>query len=297
VVRWLILVAAGTTACRFGLPDPAQQGDGPTGGDDADIKIDAPRPDAPPQPGDRDGDGILDAADKCPDVFDPLQRDHDNDGFGDACDGCPPFASATNDDTDGDGVGDSCDPHPATPGDKIAVWFGFFDEDATTVLGFAKGGTWTVSNSALHTDNNGSSSSFLRAPPAINRAIQFAHVVLDDFSSSSAAAALENGELLSGGNVTQLYQCALFRSTGELRAKSIVADNVLDDQGVAWTGATSNGTALDMTAQFTNAFRCTATPPSTQITATDGTLAGQVELFAQRADLSFDYWFVIDAAP
>lgn len=65
---------------------------------------------------DRDGDGIADATDKCPDVFDPIrpvdngiQPDTDNDNVGDACDPCPLSASASCppaidiDDRDGDG--------------------------------------------------------------------------------------------------------------------------------------------------------------------------------------------------
>ena len=50
---------------------------------------------------DRDGDGIADAADDCPDVFNPVrsmdgnvQSDVDGDGFGDACDARPLDASA-----------------------------------------------------------------------------------------------------------------------------------------------------------------------------------------------------------
>ena len=39
---------------------------------------------------DRDGDGVPDARDNCPDVFNPSQRDSDGDGHGDACDqDCP----------------------------------------------------------------------------------------------------------------------------------------------------------------------------------------------------------------
>jgi len=36
---------------------------------------------------DNDGDGVLDAEDNCPDVFNPDQADADGDGIGDACDG------------------------------------------------------------------------------------------------------------------------------------------------------------------------------------------------------------------
>jgi len=49
-----------------------------------------------PTPGDRDGDGVPDATDVCPAVFDPprpvdggVQLDSDSDGIGDACDPCP----------------------------------------------------------------------------------------------------------------------------------------------------------------------------------------------------------------
>jgi len=100
---------------------------------------------------DRDGDGIPDDEDNCPDVFNPIrpvdngvQPDTDGDGIGDACDPCP-FDAGTesctppdpNDrdgdgipddedncptvfnpdqaDRDDDGIGDACDPCPDDP--------------------------------------------------------------------------------------------------------------------------------------------------------------------------------------
>ncbi len=104
-----------------------------------------------PTADDADGDGIANAADDCPSVFNPVrpldngkQGDADGDGLGDACDPCPidassttctPFNSGDRDgdgvpdgmdncpdtpnpaqtDTDHDGKGDACDPCPATP--------------------------------------------------------------------------------------------------------------------------------------------------------------------------------------
>jgi hypothetical protein len=42
-----------------------------------------------PASGDADGDGVDDATDLCPDVYDPNQWDYDADGIGDSCDACP----------------------------------------------------------------------------------------------------------------------------------------------------------------------------------------------------------------
>jgi hypothetical protein len=72
---------------------------------------------------DRDGDGVADASDNCPDVANPDQGNEDGDALGDACDPCP--IDTNNADPDGDGVAGICDPHPTTPGDRILVFEGF----------------------------------------------------------------------------------------------------------------------------------------------------------------------------
>ena len=90
------------------------------------------------QPGDADGDGILDDEDNCPYDNNPFQEDEDTDGVGDICDNCPEtpngpdegtctevsagstcmnsddcttggFCSMEQEDTDGDGTGDACE--------------------------------------------------------------------------------------------------------------------------------------------------------------------------------------------
>jgi hypothetical protein len=48
-------------------------------------------------PPDRDGDGVPDSVDNCPNVANPDQKDTDHDGVGDACDNCPTVANPTQD--------------------------------------------------------------------------------------------------------------------------------------------------------------------------------------------------------
>jgi large repetitive protein len=81
-----------------------------------------------PSATDGDGDGIPDATDNCPRVFNPIrpldngvQGDADRDGLGDACDPCPVDASTTQctaidpNDRDHDGVPNATDNCPETP--------------------------------------------------------------------------------------------------------------------------------------------------------------------------------------
>jgi hypothetical protein len=103
---------------------PAQAPDDAGAPDDTappDVAIDTGM--APPR--DRDGDGIPDTADNCPDVANTGQFDKDHDGIGDACDNCPHIANPDQRDGDGDRVGDVCDPRPNMAGDHIVLFLGF----------------------------------------------------------------------------------------------------------------------------------------------------------------------------
>jgi hypothetical protein len=59
---------------------------------------------------DLDGDGVINADDNCPSIYNPGQNDSDEDGYGNACDNCPLSANPSQEDGDGDGVGDACEP-------------------------------------------------------------------------------------------------------------------------------------------------------------------------------------------
>ena len=61
---------------------------------------------------DSDNDGIDNALDNCPLVYNPNQADMDADGTGDACDNCYAVPNVQQYDLDNDGIGDVCDNCP-----------------------------------------------------------------------------------------------------------------------------------------------------------------------------------------
>jgi len=66
---------------------------------------------------DKDGDGIPDADDNCPDKPNKGQEDADEDRIGDICDNCPKKFNPDQKDSNGNGRGDACDPLCELPGD------------------------------------------------------------------------------------------------------------------------------------------------------------------------------------
>lgn len=58
---------------------------------------------------DSDGDGVDDAVDNCPLVWNQSQADMDNDGAGDACDNCPTITNVDQADSNNNGIGDACE--------------------------------------------------------------------------------------------------------------------------------------------------------------------------------------------
>ena len=105
----------------------------PQGTSDAAPDVDsrsAPAPDAaidaPPLPGDADGDGIDDPDDNCASVANPNQENEDGDAFGNACDLCIAVDDGVTAqaDGDGDGFGDGCDPQP-TEQNSLIFFEGF----------------------------------------------------------------------------------------------------------------------------------------------------------------------------
>ena len=135
----LVALAPLVAGCSqiFGLDRPAPAGDAHAG--------DAPRDTLIPDVmNDRDGDGVMDLADNCPDDFNPDQGDEDTDTVGDPCDPCP--VDSDNRDTDSDGVGDMCDPRPSMPGEQFALFEGFHNGMPS---GWMVNGSWTASGDSV----------------------------------------------------------------------------------------------------------------------------------------------------
>ena len=139
----LLAIAALAGGCNaaFGL-DPVGRGDGGT--------IDAVS--------DRDGDGVNDVVDRCPDVADPRQHDEDGDGVGDLCDNCPHVPNADQADLleggSADGIGDNCDPNPDVPGDLVAWFDAFDDDDRDPRWATENGAPWVETDDALVQTNS-----------------------------------------------------------------------------------------------------------------------------------------------
>lgn len=247
---------------------------------------------------DRDGDGIPDDVDNCPDIPNPRQENQDRDVHGDACDFCPMFASPTDLDTDGDGVGDACDPRPNMPGDKRVLWLAFDDADAAVIADPTKftqsqGSVWTVSGGFLHL-TSASSLDTLRSTTTVTNALIYTSVKIDDFSATNAAVAVLNSVVGAPGSVTQFYQCALFKQTAQLGARTHDAGTTTSDATTMWTGPLADGSTIDFISRFTTQFECSAALPTTTIQSVTGSsTTGIFELLGQRAKVSFDYLFVV----
>jgi subtilisin family serine protease len=110
-------------------------------------------------PLDSDGDGVVDAADSCPQVAAPGQSngcplDRDSDGQPDATDNCDLNANPTQADADHDGIGDACDPTPRGP-DVDRDGKGSLDDRCPTVYGTDRYGCPITNPASLDRDHDG----------------------------------------------------------------------------------------------------------------------------------------------
>lgn len=278
----VFVACAASAACGFNAPSVPDGG----GGDDAD---------APAAELDRDGDGVGDTADLCPDIADPQQRDHDNDRRGDACDRCPHLADPTDPDQDSDDVGDACDPAPGAAGDRRVLWIGFYPEDQARIDDPAQwrdfGASWTIVDGWVRITASGIQ--VLRPLIDLQRAALSSRIRLDNVTGNTAAG-LNAGMVYSGSNLDQLYQCVIFRSQTRIGARSYLGGNQ-SDQYTTWPGTIGGGLTVDVRSRLTgNMYECTFAAPPTTARVISGVTAGLSQLIVQDATASYDYLFIVE---
>jgi thrombospondin type 3 repeat protein len=242
-MRWLAIPTLAAMGCSFELPGPDN---GPFTG------------------GDRDGDGIADADDNCPDVANADQHDWDGDRFGDACDGCPHLASVTDPDSDGDGVGDACDPQPGVHDTRI-LWLGFFDAGELAAWRHSNNaGAWAVTAGALEQTDAAPQLALLDAP-SDHGDVAFATRI--EVTRALTSPQTELG--FCGGNQPvglQYYCCAI--NGGGVRAASYWngAGTPLG-MGKNWPGTLAVGDAVDVRGVVTaTASECSFTQGGVTVT-------------------------------
>lgn len=278
VMRAMLLAAcAASAACGFDAPSV------PDGGGDAPAD-------------DRDGDGVGDTADVCPEVSDPQQRDHDGDGRGDACDRCPHLSNTADPDQDGDGVGDACDPAPSVAADRRALWIGFYPEDAQRIGDNSEWrpyrGNWSITDGWVRGAINGVGG--LHAEMGGQRAAIASRIRLDDVTDGDATVGVISGLVFGSQSIRQLYQCAISRDQTRIGARSII-NGVQTDSYTPWTGTIAAGVIVEVSARFaSNMFECNFAAPSTTARSSSAMTGGFIELVVRDATVSYDYVFIVE---
>jgi hypothetical protein len=208
---------------------------------------------------DRDGDGIPNATDNCPDLANADQANEDGDKFGDVCDPCPIEMNDTPTDPDGDGVADGCDPHPNLPGDKIAAFSGFASGVPSTwqVVGTVAAGTGEI---ALTTVAGNHTS--VVAPGTIGNATLTVSLVVDQgvgMFDTAATITMPYDVANDNGLFCELYGPMASNSSG--RYLTLWDSNAQVERGkntFAWTTGTTYRLSL---ARAGNNYACSLTPP------------------------------------
>lgn len=110
---------------------------------------------------DRDGDGVDNAKDNCPDNANTDQGNEDGDTLGDACDLCPHLAGASTADADGDTIGDACDANAAV---KDSVWLFEGFHKGLPQWGFST--SWAASTDSVTATASGAEDQYVAIPLA-----------------------------------------------------------------------------------------------------------------------------------
>jgi hypothetical protein len=142
----------------------------------------------------------------------PVGHDEDGDGIDDACDVCPHIFNPDQADRDGDRVGDVCDPHVDQPVDHIALFDPF--TSMLPIWTFGGTGTWTstYTGDAISVQAVGGYWSGVPAlPPPTNDAYAIGGHVTQLGSSNAHQVAME---IAPSPPSAAVYYCELYEFSG-----------------------------------------------------------------------------------
>ncbi|CAN5711943.1 hypothetical protein BH11MYX2_BH11MYX2_00470 [soil metagenome] len=247
--------------------------------------------------GDVDGDGLQNSQDYC-NSGPGGQYDEDRDLIGDDCDKCPIAPPRATLDPDGDEVESPCDPDPRTPGDKIVVFQGF---RAGIPQAYKQTGVWTVNSGgdAVVTPDPGVTATLTTSLPlqSSNIAVYAGYRVnaVDATQDRNYVGIVaKDSRPASSAHTT----CGAQRSAG---ADSLAIENETTAASMSLSNAFDTASLYEVTlgVQGLTQF-CVVIADADQI-ATQANSTGEAlteaGLFAQGADVQFQYLLVVQRAP
>lgn len=266
----------------------------------ADAAPDVSVADAPDAgPGDRDGDGITDTLDNCPDKSNPQQYDEDGDSIGDVCDNCPATANANQADTTEstpDGVGDACDPDPSGK-TKISLFEGF----NTTPTGWTLDTGVTVGGGKVHTPAGNAAS-----PPLVSgRGWVETRYHLESLMTGSGIT-YRSVELVAQGSATgvQGYRCAVFDNPNNPGDRHSEIEMFVNPYTIVGSPSDGHNSAVGDTGHLWFAYSADSLDCKTTLPVEDLPTpppetgrSGQFGLYTQNLTAAFDYIVVYEPAP
>jgi hypothetical protein len=245
--------------------------------------------------GDRDGDGVPDSLDNCPDATNPDQRDEDGDTVGDACDNCPANANENQANADGDGVGDACDPE-AGPADHIALFEGFYEVPS----GWTLDADITVSGGKIHVPAEETA----LAPLTSGHGWVDTHYTLDSVQTG-ATVTFRSVEVLSqvGSTGDMGFRCGVFDNPNNPGDRHAELQMFVDPYDIMGGTADGKNSAAGDKGRLTLAYGASMLDCKTTLPVDDVSAAapeartGQPGLFTQHLAASFDYLVVYEPGP
>jgi hypothetical protein len=156
-----------------------------------------------------------------------------------------------------DGVADACDPHPAVPGDRIALFEGFRDGVPS---GWETTGAWVADGQDIATSGSGVETLVAPIPTAVSQTVLARFSVISIGSGIVAAAVSDSFDLATNVGIS----CGPGQGTGTPSTPTLSIVNLATMTQVAYTDyVVTAGTEYELRFERSDTtYTCTATEPS-----------------------------------